>query len=480
VKKIDLLVLKTFAGPFLLTFFITLFVIVMQFLWKYVDDMIGKGLEWDILMELIFYASASFVPMALPLAVLLSSIMTFGNLGESYELVALKASGISLFRFMQPLIITVLFISVAAFYFSNVILPKANMKFGALLHDIRHQKPALNIKPGIFYTEIQGFSIRVGEKEENNRNIGDIMIYDLSAGRGNDNVLVADKGEMYSSPDGRFLFLKLYDGVQYQEVRQKKPTNNFEHNRTYFKQWEKVFDLSDFSMSRSDESLWKNHHQMMNLMQLEKSIDTLNKEIDERVEYLKGNLTGYFTFLKYNMDSVYQASANNLSAGGKKYADSVLHAPLVGKDKQENLGRALNAARNIKSYTGVATRDMDYRKKNKARHLVEWHRKFTLSVACLVLFFCGAPLGALIRKGGFGMPIFMAILFFVVFHVFSMSGERVAEEGSITPLAGMWMSIFVMLPIGIFLSYKAMNDSPLLSMEWYYRKASKFFPKKKS
>jgi lipopolysaccharide export system permease protein len=479
VKKIDFLVLKTFIGPFLLTFFITLFVIVMQFLWKYVDDMIGKGLEWNILLELIFFASASFVPMALPLAVLLSSIMTFGNLGESYELVALKASGISLFRFMQPLIITVLFISLSAFYFSNNILPIANMKFGALLHDIRHQKPALNIKPGIFYTEIQGFSIRVGEKEENNRNIGDVMIYDLSAGRGNDNVLVADKGEMYSSPDGRFLFLKLYDGVQYQEVRQKKPTNNFEHNRTYFKQWEKVFDLSDFSMTRSDESLWKNHYQMMNLSQLESSIDTLNKEIDERVSYLRGNLSGYFLFLKYNLDSVEQLADKNLSPEGKKYADSLLHMQPAGKDHQQMLGQALNAARNIKSYTGVASRDMDYRKKSLARHEVEWHRKFTLSVACLVLFFCGAPLGALIRKGGFGMPIFMSIVFFVIFHVFSMSGERVAEEGSISPLMGMWMSIFVMLPIGIFLSYKAMNDSPLLGMEWYYKTAAKILPKKK-
>jgi lipopolysaccharide export system permease protein len=479
VKKIDLLVLKTFAGPFLLTFFITLFIIVMQFLWKYVDEMIGKGLEWEILLELIFYASASFVPLALPLAVLLSSIMTFGSLGEHYELVALKSSGISLFRFMQPVIITVLFISLGALYFSNNILPKANVKFGALLHDIRNQKPALNIKPGIFYTEIQGFSIRIGEKEADNRHVHDVMIYDFTSGRGNESVLISDHGEMYSSDGGRFLYLKLYNGVQYQEVKQKKPTQGFEHNRTYFAQWEKVFDLSDFSMSRSDESLWKNHYQMMNLTQLENAIDTINKEVQERISYLRGNVSGFFSFMKYNLDSTYQAAANDLSPGGKKFADSTLHVELNPKEKHENISRALNYARNIKSYAGVATRDLEYRKKNLARHEVEWNRKFTLSVACIVLFFCGAPLGALIRKGGFGMPIFMSILFFVIFHVFSMSGERIAEEGSISAFAGMWMSIFVMLPIGIFLSYKAMNDSPLLSMEWYYKTASKILPKKK-
>jgi lipopolysaccharide export system permease protein len=479
MKKIDQLVLKTFAGPFLLTFFITLFIIVMQFLWKYVDEMIGKGLEWSLLGELIFYASASFVPLALPLAVLLSSIMTFGSLGEYYELVALKASGVSLFRFMQPLIITVVFVSVSAFYFSNNILPIANLKFGALLHDIRHQKPALNIKPGIFYTEIQGFSIRVAEKEPDNRTLHDIMIYDFTTGRGNENVLIAERGEMYSKENGRFLYLKLFDGVQYQEVRQKTPQYNYEHNRTYFDVWEKIFDLSDFSMTRSDESLWKNHYQMMNLTQLENAIDTLKNQIDERKQYMTGNMSGFFSFMKFNLDSLYDKAQQQMSDEGKYFADSVLHEANTGSNKADMAGRALNQARNAKSYAGVAARDLEYRKKNLAKHEVEWHRKFTLSVACLVLFFVGAPLGALIRKGGFGMPIFMSILFFVIFHVFSMSGERIAEEGSISPLMGMWLSIFVLLPFGVFLSYKAMNDSPLLSMEWYYRTASKFFMKKK-
>ena len=479
LKKIDVLVVKTFAGPFLLTFFIALFIIVMQFLWKYIDDMIGKGLDWYLVLELIFFASASFVPLALPLAVLLSSIMTFGNLGEQYELVALKASGISLFRFMQPLIITVIFISLGAFYFSNNILPIANMKFGALLHDIRHQKPALNIQPGVFYTEIQGFSIRVGEKDDDNKTVRNVMIYDFTSGRGCENMLIADRGEMYSSEDQRFLYLKLFDGIQYQEVKQKgNAVAAHEHNRTEFKMWEKVFDLSDFSMSRSDESLWKNHYQMMNISQLEQAIDTFNTEIEERKSTLKSNLASFFSFLKFNLDSVYASAVISTNDSAKIYADSIIQMVLTGSEKAEEVSKALNSARNTKSYVGVAARDLEYRKKNVARHNIEWHRKFTLSVACIVLFFVGAPLGALIRKGGFGMPIFMSILFFVIFHVFSMSGEKIAEEGSITPLIGMWMAIFVLLPMGIFLSYKAMNDSPLLSMEWYYKAAAKIFKKK--
>lgn len=476
MKKIDKLVLTTFAGPFLLTFFITLFIIVMQFLWKYVDEMIGKGLEWSILGELIFYASASFVPLALPLAVLLSSIMTFGGLGEHNELVALKASGISLFRFMQPIMIAVIFISIGAFYFSNNILPLANLKFGVLLHDIRHQKPALNIKPGIFYTEIQGYSIRIAEKEPDNKTVHDVLIYDLTAGRGNESVLIAQHGIMQSTQNGRFLHLKLFDGVQYQEIRHKTPQYQYEHSRTYFETWEKVFDLSDFSLTRSDESLWKNHYQMMNLTRLNRAMDTLKMQMEERKQYLSDNVAGFFSFLRYDLDSIYAEIKQHIPASTADYIDSMLH-PSTSAHQEEIIARALNQARNVKSYAGVAARDLDHRKKHLARHEVEWHRKFTLSVACLVLFFVGAPLGALIRKGGFGMPIFMSILFFVIFHVFSMSGERIAEEGSISPFLGMWMSIFVLLPLGIFLSYKAMNDSPLLSAEWYYRLIAKVWSK---
>ena len=472
MKKVDKLVLSKFFGPFILTFLITLFIIVMQFLWKYIDDLVGKGLEWYIIAELIFYASASFVPLALPLAVLLSSIMTFGSLGENYELVALKSSGISLFRFMGSLIVAVVFISAGAFFFSNNILPVANLKFGTLLYDIRHQKPALNIKPGIFYNGIEGFNIKVGGKDSDNKTIHDIIVYDHTSGRGNDNVLIAEKGEMYSSEDDRYLILKLYNGKQYNEVKPESGKYEYEHMRTYFEEWEKYFDLSEFSLQRTDENFWKNHYQMLNLKQLQNSIDTLKKEMEARNENMRKNVNQYFSFLRYDRDSLLPDSF--LKDSPDQFAESKPEdLPLA--DRIIVIKRATSLARNVKSFVGIASRDNKYRTKNIIKHELAWHRKFTLSVACIVLFFVGAPLGAIIRIGGLGMPMLMSILFFVIFHVFTMSGQEIAEESAISPFLGMWMATIVLTPVGIFLTYKAMNDSSLLSIEWYYSFMKKIF-----
>lgn len=475
MKKIDKYIITSFIGPFLLTFFIALFIMVMQFLWKYIDDMLGKGLEARLVLELIFYASASFVPLALPLAVLIASIMTFGALGEHYELVAIKSSGISLLRFMQPLVIVVCIISLGTFYFSNNILPLANLKFGVLLHDIQHQKPTMNIQPGYFYTDIQGFSIRVGEKESDNKTIKNIMIYDFSSGRGTENVIIAQKGIMESIYNGRFMKLTLFDGTQYQEVKQTESPTKYEYNRTYFEIWEKIFDLSDFSLSRTDESIWKNHYRMMNLVQLQNAIDTFYIEMDERKQYLSNNLASFFSFKKFNTDSLFQTALVLADKNEIVYTDSILKTLNNSKQPYSIISQALNNARNTKSFVGVFMRDLAYRKKILAKHKIEWHRKFTLSVACLALFFIGAPMGALIRKGGFGMPIFIAILFFVLYHVISMSGERIAEEGVISPFMGMWLTIFILSPIGFFLTFKAMNDSPIFNFDWYLKKINQFF-----
>lgn len=478
MKKIDKLILSKFAGPFFLTFFITLFIIVMQFLWKYIDDLVGKGLEWYIIFELIFYASASFVPLALPLAVLLSSIMTFGSLGENYELVALKSSGISLFRFMRSLIVAVLFLSFTAFFFSNNILPIANLKFGALLYDIRQQKPALNIKEGVFYNDIENYSIKVGKKEEDNRTIHDIIVYDQTSKKGNDNVLLAKSGEMFTSDDERYLVLRLYNGERYQEMIDNKKESTHEHLRTSFETWEKKFDLSEFSLDRSEESFWKNHYQMMNLKQLELSIDTLYMDIDDRRETLSRNFSNFFLYKKELHDTMFANAIVPLDSIPGKYSD--LFAFTKEEQTNKNIKRAISMARNVKSYIGISARDLKYKTRYIAKHNVEWHRKFTLSVACLVLFFIGAPLGAIIRKGGLGMPLLMSIIFFVIFHVFSMSGEKIAENGGMSPMAGMWLSTIVLLPIGVFLTYKAMKDSPLFNLEWYYKNLGRLFSKKKS
>lgn len=462
MKKIDKLVLGKFIGPFIVTFFITLFIIVMQFLWKYIDDLVGKGLEWHIVAELIFFASASFVPLALPLAVLLSSIMTLGDFGENYELVAAKSSGVSLLRFMAALIVAVLFISAGAFVFSNNILPQANLKFATLLYDVRHQKPALNIKEGVFYNEIEGYSIRVGKKSPDNKTIEDIIVYDHSSGKGNDNVLIAEKGEMFTTEDGRYLVLRLYDGKQYSEMKTQGVETGIENLRTYFTKWEKFFDLTQFALQRTDEKFWKKHYEMLNVSQLQRSIDTINTEIARRKKVFAQNLSQYYSFRRINADSVFHA--NNL------LTDSCyLLQPdtLPAARKAEMLKKALATARSVKSIAGVSDRDVHYRAKSRVKHALAWHRKFTLAVACIVLFFIGAPMGAIIRIGGLGMPLVVAVLFFVVFHVLTMTGQKVAEESAITAFEGSWLATAVLLPMGIFLTYKAMRDSVIFNAGRY-------------
>ena len=478
--------LRNFIGPFMLTFMITLFIFVMQFLWKYIDDLVGKGLEMSIVGKLIFLASASFVPLALPLAVLLSSIMTYGDLGEHFELVAMRASGISLYRYMRPMFLGVVFIAISAFGFSNYVLPKANLKFGSLLSDIRNQKPALNIKAGTFYNGIDGFSIRVGSKGEDNKTIHDIIIYDHTSGRGNDNVLIAESGEMLMSADERYLILKMRNGRRYAQSKPMGDTGDkFEHMSTEFAEWEKWFDLAQFDFEQRDESFWSDHYKMMNLSQLESSIDTIRMEMNDRQKDFKKNLSPYFTFIEAESTPEVDSLADS-SAVAPVDTSTEIAAPIVLNDSLRGvieaklapesetdkellvLGRALSNARNIKSFAGVAERFLDFRQKTIRKHEIEWHRKITLSFACLVMFLIGAPLGSIIRKGGFGLPLFISIILFLVFHVLNMIGENVSEEGKWSAFTGMWLATGVLFPFGLFVSYKAMMEAPLIDINWIY------------
>lgn len=462
MKKLDLFVVRTFIGPFVVTFFIALFVLVMQFLWRYVDDLIGKGLEWYVVMELLMFASASLVPLALPLAVLLSSLMTFGSMGEYYELTALKSSGISLFRIMRGIFFFIVIICIGAFYFSNNILPYANLKFYSLLYDIRQQKPTLNLREGIFYNGIDGYSIRANKKDADDKTIYDVIVYDHTSGRGNDNVLIAQKGEMFMTEDKRFLILKFYDGHQYQEMVPKgKKNNSFEQMRTNFRVWEKSFDLSEFKLSRTDESLFKDHQSMLNVNQLKVSIDTMNRDMKNHIKDLKYYMSPYFKF-KYNktdsLDQLIISKADTIRSFLDNFSKS---------EQLVLLEKATNVSRTMTNFTSIMVRDLDTQQSNIVKYLVELHRKFTLSVACLVFFFIGAPLGAIIRKGGLGMPLVVAVLFFIAYYIISISGEKFAKEHLVSVVIGMWLPVFILSPIGIFLSYKAMNDSSIMRVEVY-------------
>jgi lipopolysaccharide export system permease protein len=464
MKKIHTLVLKSYAGPLLATFFVALFVLLMQFLWKYIDDLVGKGLEWYIIAELMFYASSTFVPMALPLAILLSSLMTFGNLGENYELVAMKSAGISLRSIMKPLIILSVIISGFAFYFSNNILPVANLKFKALLYDVRQKKLAVNIKEGIFYNDLENYVIRVGKKGKDGNTIYNVMVYNHTDHKGNTDVTIADSGLMQSTPDGRYLLFTLYNGYTYQEkVDQKDAKQKLPFQRTYFGEQQRKFDLSTFELNRTDEELFKNNFEMLNIRQLNYFIDSLGISLHNKRQGLAGNFDQ--NYLSYRMmDSVYRISSDTISFSNPSFLDS-----LSSDDRLIVTSTALSAARNLKRNLEFQAQTFRSSEEFLRKHKVVWHRKFTLSFACLVLFFIGAPLGAIIRKGGLGMPAVVSILFFILYHITSMIGQKSALKGAMEVSTGMWLSSIILLPLGIFLTYKATTDSPLMDMEVWNR-----------
>lgn len=474
MKKIDKLVLKNFVGPFILTFFIAQFVLVMQFLWKYVDDLVGKGLSTGILLELLVYASARLVPLALPLAVLLSSIMTFGAFGENYELTAVKSAGTSLLRFMRALIIGVTGIGIFAFVFSNYMLPKANLKFGALLYDIRHQKPTVALKPGIFYAGIDGFYIKVGSKDDETNTLYNITVYDHTSGHGNDHVITAEKGTMTQDEQALALTLKLENGHQYREVDPKDPKeNNYEMVSTSFKSWEKRFDLSQFKLARTDESFFKDLKQMLDLNQLQHQIDTIKMDEDKLIAGHAANLHDHINLKRYNLDSL---PLPKTSATDAKDIAQLLDAYNTN-DRIQIMERAMTEARNVKNFTDVVAKQLEYKDRELTSYSVEVHRKFTLSVACLVLFFIGAPLGSIIRKGGLGWPLFYSVLFFILYHVTSIIGEKLTENNVLTTFGGMWLSTFILFPLGLFLTLKATQDSKLYSFDYYKQLFSRFTQK---
>jgi len=472
VKKLTLLVLRAFAGPMVLTFLISLFVLLMQFLWKYIDDLVGKGLDWIIIGKLMVYVSITLVPLALPLAILLSSIMTFGNMAEHFEITACKSAGMSLQRIMRPLIVTAILICITAFFFSNVILPLANLKMNALLYDVRQQKPALYIKEGVFYNGIDGYSIKIGEKSSDGRTLHDIMIYDHRENRGNTNLIMAESGSMVMSDDERYLILTLNNGTSYEEKSSAPGKNNRPLMRSEFEQQVVRFDLSSFKMTRTNEQLFKDNYQMLNLNQLSQAADSIKNKLNLKREDLYYRARISYAIIPDSLNKI-----NNTSSLELKEDEMIKN---FAADKRGMiLNSALLSARNMSSITSDIIEDLDGKSRVLAKHRIEWHRKFTLSFACLILFFIGAPLGAIIRKGGLGLPVVVSIILFVSYHVISISSEKFAREGVLTPFEGMWMSSIILLPVGIFLTYKATTDSALFDRDSYLRFFKRLSFKKK-
>jgi len=488
IKKLNLLVIKSFVGPLIATFFVALFVLLMQFLWLYIDDLVGKGLSVWIIGELLFYASAHLVPMALPLAVLLASIMTFGNMSEHFELTAIKAAGISLQRIMFPLIIICALMAYGAFFFANVLQPIADLKFYTLLYDVKQQHPALDIKEGIFNNDIEGFSIKIGDKHSSQTMMYDFMIYDHKSQSGNKIVTIADSGTIKVTDNMKFTIVDLYNGVRYEESEEEEKDIT---KRTFPQQIERfdkqtiIFPI-DFDFTKSDESLFKHNYQMLNVSQLSDAVDSLKSKYANRQILFNQNLKT----LRLIKNGIKIISADDSAKFNRK--DSVLNnispqqLPVVFNidsiynsypitTKNEILSTAIEFADNTISEIVRTKEDLFQRHKYCAKHEVALHQKFTFALACFIFFFIGAPLGAIIRKGGFGLPIVISVLFFIIYYVITMSTAKFVKEGVWSAYLGVWFASYLLMPIGIFLTYKATTDSAIFNLDSYAENIRKFF-----
>ena len=458
MKKIDRLILKSFLGPLLLTFAIAVFVLLMQFVWKYIDDLVGKGLEFGVIAELLMYASATFVPMALPIAVLFASIMTMGNFGEKYELVAMKAGGISVSRVMLPMALVAMLLMGVAFYFANDVLPVAMYKYRSTLYDIQRKKPAVSIRPSEYYDEIDGYVIRVNKKDVDGRTMRDIIIYDHTQGINRTNVIVADRGYMQSTPDNHYLVFTLYDGYSYNEPLdgenyEKRPLTSIGFDEQIL-----TFDISSFAFSKSDAQLFSNHFQTLNVAQLDSTVGSLELSLNARYEEFSTTMIDKMNVYRFTDNSKTDSSVfldvtKVLADSTAEYRNKVLMQARAG---------AFNAISDVQMFESMISGDKEYIN----RHYIELMRKFTLSVACLLLFFIGAPFGSIVRKGGLGMPLVASVVFFVLYYVIGMIYEKSVRESAMGPI-GMWVATFVFIPIGVLLTWQATTDSSLFDLSMW-------------
>jgi lipopolysaccharide export system permease protein len=469
VKKVDSFVLKSFIGPLIFTFFIVLIILILQFLWMYVDELAGKGLDFKILTELLYHFALTFVPMALPLAILLASLMTFGNMGEFSELSALKSSGIPLQRIMLPLMILIAFIAIISFFFSNNVLPYSTQKARTLLYDIRRKKPDINIQAGTFYNGVPDFSIKITTKDPVTNRLNDLLIYDHRDKRGNTSVILADSGYMKATPDGTGLIMILYNGYSYSEIEEKNVSaseRKFPSRKDYFKEQSIVISLSGFDLERSEDGLFRTNSAMLNIEQLSFNIDSMSNRFQERQNEV---------FREFNNTMVFSRRFIPYVPPGQEKKDTlkpefnpdVLFDSLSLGEKRQVLGRAITTTKDGNSYLSQSIESMHYELKAIKKYEAEWNKKLTMSFACLVFFFIGAPLGAIIRKGGLGTPAVISIFFFVIYYVLSLSGEKLVEENVVGTFAGMWASSYILLPIGVFLTYKATTDSVIMNIDTY-------------
>ncbi len=570
LKKLDKLLITSFVPPFIVTFFIALFVFVMQTLWLYIDDIAGKGVGFFLLTELVGYLSVSMVPLSLPVAVLISSVMVLGNLAERYELSSMKSAGVSLWRTMAPLMVITGLIGVFSFFCSNYFIPVSNLKFKSRLYDIRQQKPALSLEESLFNQDFQGFSIRIGDKLPDNSTIKDVLLYDnTEASQARLSMVAADSGHMFGSEDHKYFVMQLYEGQQISEPKPitKAGKRNYPLMRSKFKSWTKVFDLDQFEIDRTDENLFKSHHTMLSNRQLLVAIDSIDKEIKEKGNRMADSNNRHFFFLnkialEKNKERQKQEAEekrtqmDSLRASKKDVPDTIATKPMPPKPdsiaikkqatappvkaptkspvkaritpskpvitkptpkentpakkpeppkKPEEVGfkqvldkpldqyssfletfepsrqnelleKAKSPIHVIQDQAETTLRSLEKTKESRVKHVFEFHSKFSLAFACLVFLFVGAPMGAIVRKGGFGWPLLISIVFFMLFIVISIFSKNIAERFVIDAVAAAWMNTMVIFPMGLALTYWSMRDmgvgqiAEFFSLKWLFKR----------
>ncbi|MCQ2311280.1 MAG: LptF/LptG family permease [Paludibacteraceae bacterium] len=460
--------LRNFLGLFVLTFMICCFILLMQFLWMHVNDLVGKGVEVPVLMEFFIYSIVSVVPLALPLAILLASLMTFGNLGEKFELTAMKSAGVSLFRIMRPLTIFIGLVAVGAFFFSNYMLPASQSKLWALIFSLRQKSPELDIPVAEFYDGVHGYNLYVRKKNTRTGLMEGMMIYDYTNGFENASVTVADSGRVFFTQDNRYLLLRLYSGESFENLDQQQQRatgtqQNVPYRREMFREKQLLIDFNT-ELNRYDESVLQDQHVSKNVRQLVHSIDSVSVLHDERAREQGSEMVSRHYFGRERManrdlgDTIAPALVS-------EYSLDSLKASLNEEQMRRALAVAVDRAQSQKDQVAYNSAMLNDYGSYLRHHQIELQRRYTLSFACLIFFFIGAPLGAIIRKGGLGAPIVISVIMFIIYYIIDNTGYKMAREGLWPVWQGMWLSSAVLLPIGIFLSYKAATDSGIFNPE---------------
>ncbi len=542
MKKLDKLILSSFFGPFFLTFFITVFILLLQLMLKYFDDIIGKGLPFPVLAEFLFYFSVRITPDALPLAVLLSSLMTFGNLGEHFELTAIKSAGISLTRAIQPIFVFSVLLSIGAYFSNNYIVPAANLKALSMLYDIKQKKPSLDLKEGVFYDGIPNYSIKVTEKFNDDITLKDVIIYDHTQGQGNNRVIYADSSRMYTYMNEKYLVFELFNGnlfEEYPNTGQKSngygPDQINQFTRNAYKEMKLVFSLSSFDFKETKKELFAGDYRMKSIELLKQDVDSLAKGMDKVMFNIYKTAPAFYTHHlseKLDLPEEYQSFQDALDNAAKEKADSLKNvrksiipdsskkrkrprivAPksrvekasmfpfleddqiskkqkthstdttwqgvvaatskgfdnVVYQDRKKSivLDNALRSARNVRSTISSSTARLVTMERESDKNAMEMYRKYAQAAACFTMFLIGAPLGAIIKKGGLGVPVIISIFFYILYYVLNILSIKWAREDIVPPLTAAWISNMILFPVGLFFLRQARKDARLFDTDFY-------------